>query len=212
LGSTLGYADIVNLTTGEIFEIKSRNEEEAGNLQLGGYITNARNLCLMPPSWQRGNSIFPVGESNAIKRSLTFNGQKYKLSFWMSPNYSGVVLYNLETTSAFEELVEFYTMFDAIDALKLLLAASMVDMRRIIAAPSEIETIKNKIINDVNLAIKRLNTPVIQQLVLVCGCAGFFSLASTLIPANQMNGILATMFMGVIGVAAYNEIENRNIN
>jgi hypothetical protein len=199
------------LTTGEIFEIKSAPQVLAGNVQLQRYVDNATTFCGIPPTWQRGNSIFPVGEANAVKRTFAFNGKKYLLQFWMSPAYNGVVLYRLDEMLENDPWYNFVSLPDAIDALRLLLAASITQVKKI-KVLEDIETVREKIEEEVEVAIKRLNTPVLKNLLLLVGTASAATILSAIIPGNQLQAAVVTMFMGVVGVTVYNELKNRPEN
>lgn len=85
----MGYADIVNLTSGHIYEIKKEGCEDVGIIEASRYVDNA-NLFCNPPSpgfFKLGGGagvvfpIFPIPPNRQLK------------SYWDQP---GLILYNIQ--------------------------------------------------------------------------------------------------------------------
>jgi hypothetical protein len=49
-------------------------------------------------------------------------------------------------------------------------------------------------------------------MLLLVGTASAVTVLSAIIPGNQVQAAVITMFMGVVGVAVYNELKNRPEN
>lgn len=89
-----GYADIVNLTTGEIFEIKKNvpSEITSGRTQVTRYVNKANQYCLVPHPpgfYHKGVIFFPPP-------SLTFLPGRY---LTCTLEESGLIVYSIESYS-----------------------------------------------------------------------------------------------------------------
>ena len=93
------YADIVNLRTGEIFEIKSINDRQKGINEVNSYVGGANVNCLPnlmgATTFRKGTTGLPIGEGNAREIPLPFYNMTQKLQFWLDESENGVVLYRL---------------------------------------------------------------------------------------------------------------------
>ncbi len=83
----MGYADIVNLTSGHIYEIKKEGCESQGKIEAKRYVDNA-NLYCAPPLIV----FFKLGTSVAIP-ILPFPQNRQLESYWSQP---GVILYSIQ--------------------------------------------------------------------------------------------------------------------
>jgi len=90
-----GYADIVNLTTGEIFEIKTVNSWKKGEEEVILYVDKANEHCLnsssLPINFSRGNNYPPRKElewPTSNKRFITYRAKQ------AAPE-NGVITYEL---------------------------------------------------------------------------------------------------------------------
>lgn len=84
-----GYADIVNKTTGEIFEIKSIDGVRQGELEAQGYVEGGDEACPNTPAWHLGTNFpsevripWPI---DPFKKDLIVNRPK-----------SGVIIYDFD--------------------------------------------------------------------------------------------------------------------
>lgn len=86
-----GYVDIYNPMTGELFEIKSEPQLEAGRKEIEKYVTKAKEYCPNTTNWKKGTSYF-YNEQNP--RVLLVPVTNKKLSSWLEE--PGVILYKYE--------------------------------------------------------------------------------------------------------------------
>jgi hypothetical protein len=86
----VGYADIVNLNTGEIFEIKSVQGKRYGNEEVERYVMNAGIHCSKAINWQRGKK-FPK------KIELPWITPNRRMTVYLDNDYpeGGVITYKL---------------------------------------------------------------------------------------------------------------------
>ncbi len=90
-----GYADLVDLSTGEIFEIKSEPQLTAGILEVATYVTLANIHCGGAPqsgSWRKGTFYSETGRKlyNPARPNET-------LVAWRASGEEGVILYRYES-------------------------------------------------------------------------------------------------------------------
>lgn len=203
-----GYADILNLTTGEIFEIKSSANETSGKNQLDIYIAKATSKCGVPPNWKAGNSVFPVGKPNAVIQNIVLDGKKKVLTFWMSEKYDGVVLYQLDDVKDETPWHDVFNYPEAMDALKLLLGASMTKIKQV-TKPSDIPALKEELLTKFTYVMKRLPTSTVRNLAILAGGTLVVTIIAHAIPGFQYGAAVATVCVGVIGIVAYDELNHR---
>jgi len=91
------YADIVNLRTGEIFEIKPENDLQGAISQVSSYVAGANINCLPnlmgAATFRKGTDGFPFKEVNAKEFPVPFYNMAKKIKFWRESD--GAVLYAL---------------------------------------------------------------------------------------------------------------------
>ena len=91
------YADIVNLRTGEIFEIKPQTKRQDAISEVNSYVGGANANCLQnlmgATTFRKGTSGFPIGQGNAKEIPIPFYNTVNKIRFWLQED--GVVLYDL---------------------------------------------------------------------------------------------------------------------
>lgn len=89
---TTGYADIVSITTGEIWEIKPKHLEHIAFEEAAYYVTNAKASC--GPQWHAGNSFTTSNRlgGNGVVYRIEGNGNKAELI--AQQGRAGTVLYH----------------------------------------------------------------------------------------------------------------------
>jgi hypothetical protein len=202
-----GYADIVNFDTGDIFEIKPETEETAGDKQVKKYIDNAIKYCSSIASWKRGASVFPIGKANAVTYNFNIDGKTKKFKFWLSTQYQGVVLYTFENSNNENEELLPQEVIKIILSLALLNSDKIKKMNDI----TKMEEYKKEIYQDVMTKFKKIDTDVLVKIAITAVGTGAAFALSTAIPGNQFTGTTATIFMGIVGIVAVEELSYRGV-
>ncbi|MFY7936275.1 MAG: hypothetical protein ACOVOQ_02765 [Flavobacterium sp.] len=187
---------------------KFLNLKQQGKDQLARYIDKATSECGVPPNWKAGNSVFPVGEPNAIRQNIVLDGKKKVLTFWMSDKYDGVVLYELNDVNDETPWNDVFNFPEAIDALKLLLGASMTKIKQVTKV-ADIPALKEELLTKFSYVVKRLPTPTVKTLAIFTGGTFIVALLANAIPGFQYASAVATVCVGVIGIVVYDELKHR---
>jgi hypothetical protein len=85
-----GYPDLVDVTTGEIFEIKHESDTIRGRAEVSKYVAKAKAYCPNTANWKRGTN-YPA--TKTIPRSIMYPVPDKKLQAWLSE--SGLIVYKI---------------------------------------------------------------------------------------------------------------------